>query len=777
MVTSITKTQKIKKQTGAVLTYDMLRVVTSRNLVSRFRSRFFSSCCSLTEKHPFNAPIKIFLKNGEVVTLPPIPKDKGKTIEDTKARSISKIQGRIKPKDLRVRGRHGVTSDYNNNRMNKEAYNSIISDKISKNSFNVVFSPFGIKQETVTLKDNTQDSEGEQLHPPQLAGELHRVLYQPMTLHQLKDSRSSVYLFDPKLEKITPEFLEKKIFITSDQSELSSSNENIPLFVTPHRDKSLMSVAKKYKKRYISSSSSMTAILSHIHFLLSNFRGLNIEDTPISDRFNHKRCNFSRGAKFPATVILRKMDDKIRSIDSDKTFDKEMILSLLGHSLESFLTVDSKSPKPQNDFYHYSKINDFIVRSQLDAYDPYLPGTGVFDLKTRAVSAIRHDLPYVEQNNNVTGYRLDRMHGEYESFEREFYELIRSTLLKYSLQSRIGKMDGIFVAYHNISKLFGFQYLPQEELDYIINSKHSDKFLNVLHKRSSEIIRDVGQRDYIVNHLYQGREIASRVAESEFKVSFVILKNALKYLESELDKKLGSKNWEKCKIMMQTESKKIRLPNSEVINYPVLNIIAIPLPSDYQDESIINANSSQEQIQSVIADYSSKLEKEVHHSEFVENMVGVQLRVFHKQDNAEVSKIGNVSSNTNISLENKTTQNSYYSRVQNFQTPNFIRSEDVDHWKISSWWTPINDSKKLCRLYLEYCNIKLDALRHQSEVINDSESVVNNLKNQPKLTKFEVKGKSKQNNPFQTVLRAYGEKGAIAEKSIIDPENKIRWNS
>ncbi|SMN20015.1 similar to Saccharomyces cerevisiae YOR017W PET127 Protein with a role in 5'-end processing of mitochondrial RNAs, located in the mitochondrial membrane [Maudiozyma saulgeensis] len=754
----------------------MLRVVTTKSLISAYRGRFFSNCCSLNKHKSTNAPIKIILKDGEVVTLPPHLDGNQKRITDARVRSGSKIQGRIKPKELRLRKRNRTSLDYNSDRMNKEAYKAIITDSISKNSFNVLFDTYGIKQETVILNDIIKKSDMEGLHPPQLTGDLHRVLYQPMTLHQLKDPRSNVYLFDPKLEKITPEFLEKKIYTTGNQKDPTNNKENAPLFITPHRDKSLMAVAKKLRKRYISSSSSMTAILSHFHFLLSNFRGLNIEDTPISDRFDHRRCNFSRGAKFPATVILRKMNNKIRSIDSDKTFDKEMVLSLLGHSLENFLTVDSKSPKLQDDFYHYSKINDFIVRSQLDAYDPSLPGTGVFDLKTRAVSAIRHDLPYVEKNNNVTGYRLDRIHGQYESFEREFYELIRSTLLKYSLQSRIGKMDGIFVAYHNISKLFGFQYLPQEELDYIIHSKYSHKFLNLLNQRNDDIINDVGQRDYIVNHLYQGREIANSIAESEFGTSFVMLKNALKYLEGELDKKLGPTNWEKCKIMMQTESKKVRLSNNEIINYPVLNIIAIPLPSDYHDESVINPKSSQDDIQRVMAEYSSRLEKEVHNPKFVENMVGIQLRVFHKQTNSEISKSGNIPNGKKLILEDNKRQNSYYSKTHTFQTPNFMNSEDVENWKVNSWWTPIKDSRTICRLYLEYCNIKLEALKHQSEVISDNQSV---LKDQKKRIKFSKSGNeaNERNNQFKKVLRAYGEKGALAEESINEDAIKTMWNS
>ena len=38
-------------------------------------------------------------------------------------------------------------------------------------------------------------------------------------------------------------------------------------------------------------------------------------------------------------------------------------------------------------------------------------------------------------------------------------------MLKFSLQVRIGDMDGIFLAYHNTTRIYGFQYLPLEEID------------------------------------------------------------------------------------------------------------------------------------------------------------------------------------------------------------------------------------------------------------------------------------------------------------------------
>lgn len=63
------------------------------------------------------------------------------------------------------------------------------------------------------------------------------------------------------------------------------------------------------------------------------------------------------------------------------------------------------------------------------------------------------------------GYSLRRSHGLFESFEREYYDMMRSAFLKYNFQVRIGHMDGILVAYHNTRKIFGFQYISREEMD------------------------------------------------------------------------------------------------------------------------------------------------------------------------------------------------------------------------------------------------------------------------------------------------------------------------
>jgi hypothetical protein len=49
--------------------------------------------------------------------------------------------------------------------------------------------------------------------------------------------------------------------------------------------------------------------------------------------------------------------------------------------------------------------------------------------------------------------------------------MTRATLLKYSLQVRMGRMDGIFIAFHNIERIFGFQYLSIADIDQVIHGQ------------------------------------------------------------------------------------------------------------------------------------------------------------------------------------------------------------------------------------------------------------------------------------------------------------------
>jgi len=234
---------------------------------------------------------------------------------------------------------------------------------------------------------------------PKLAYGLDRVLFNP-GVYRLQDPRSRIYNFDPYLERIMP----------VNEFDFDALSE----YKTSSKDQDLLDLTKRVGTKFTGSTSSMSSILQHFHYLLSNFRPLNHD--MLSRSFPDPSKNFSKVTLAASAVFLR-YKDGIYAIDADKTHDGPNIMSWLGHSLEKLLTTDRKefelyrrsSPDkaPEEDnasrCYHYSKQGNILMRSQLDAQDPRLPGTGVFDLKTRAVVSIRMNHREYESGS---GYQL-----------------------------------------------------------------------------------------------------------------------------------------------------------------------------------------------------------------------------------------------------------------------------------------------------------------------------------------------------------------------------------
>jgi len=322
----------------------------------------------------------------------------------------------------------------------------------------------GFNVETVTADElQLVPVHREQKRVPSLSYGLERVLFNP-GVYNLQDPRSRVFNFDPYLQTIMP---------------VSEFDFNaLKQYVTSSRDISLLEIAREEKKKYTGSTSSMTAALAHFHFLLSQWRPINTGI--LSQNFPVEFDSFTNISRGPSAVFLR-LKDGIYAIDADKQFDNANILSMLGKSMEKLLTLSkedfekyrkgnsdqiSEEDRNEAETFNYTTIGDFLLRSQLDAHDPRLPGTGMFDLKTRAVVSIRMDVTEYEQG---MGYEIRNRHGEWESFEREYYDMIRSAFLKYSLQVRMGRMDGIFVAFHNTTRIFGFQYISLPEMDFALH--------------------------------------------------------------------------------------------------------------------------------------------------------------------------------------------------------------------------------------------------------------------------------------------------------------------
>lgn len=133
------------------------------------------------------------------------------------------------------------------------------------------------------------------------------------------------------------------------------------------------------------------------------------------------------------------------------------VLMNLGHVIEYFLThkkedtaklLSGEYAYNAKNYYRYAKVNnDLMLRSQIDClgFDsnkkPY-----VFEIKSRACAPIRYD---IENYELYKDYDINMKRGVYESFQREYFDLIRGGFLKYVMQVKIGRMDGAFIAYHN----------------------------------------------------------------------------------------------------------------------------------------------------------------------------------------------------------------------------------------------------------------------------------------------------------------------------------------
>lgn len=349
---------------------------------------------------------------------------------------------------------------------------------------------------------------------PKLAHNLDRVLFSP-GVHFLQDPRTRIYNFSPFLKKVI--------------SYKDFNFDAIEGFTPASKHADLLMNAQKFKKQFYSSTSAMTPILSKFYALLNDYKPLNV------NRFGNIPFN-GLSYYLPASLVIQpqgeyydnetKSQKPVYSILSDKSCDSEIILSAMGHCLEVLLTnpedefvkyrKDSTGENPQvaPSTYNYASYGDFLMRSQLDCYDERLPGNGTFDLKTRATTNIRYSSKDASKVNN--DYQIWKLTGDYESFEKEFKDLIRTgAMLKYLFQARIGQMDGIFIAYHNINSIFGFQYLPLEELDKLYYKGAEEP--TIIHTNVDEI-----DESQLIDNL------PTMIGETQFKFSMEIWQTLLK---------------------------------------------------------------------------------------------------------------------------------------------------------------------------------------------------------------------------------------------------------
>uniref|UniRef100_A0A0W0EVD7 Putative RNA processing-related protein, mitochondrial RNA degradation n=1 Tax=Moniliophthora roreri TaxID=221103 RepID=A0A0W0EVD7_MONRR len=306
-----------------------------------------------------------------------------------------------------------------------------------------------LPKETQVLTDLTPPTKQNPISV--LAHGLDRVLFNP-GIYWLRDPRSRVYNFPPTLEVIP------KVF--------DFAFERLTGFVKSSSDEDLWSLARKEGRRFGGSTSSLSGMLSQIYFLISENK--EVDTSTLSAGFRRQPSNFTPGQRMAASVVFN-YNDGGTLLEKYLTMSTEEFLAYMRTHPQPVIEDEKVSDGPTREAYRYSKSEKFVMRSQLDCHDNRLPGTGVFDIKTRACMPIRMDILNFKESS---GYLITKQHGLTESFEREYYDLVRSAFLKYSFQARIGNMDGVFVAYHNTARMFGFQYVSLDEMDQRLFSQH-----------------------------------------------------------------------------------------------------------------------------------------------------------------------------------------------------------------------------------------------------------------------------------------------------------------
>lgn len=248
---------------------------------------------------------------------------------------------------------------------------------------------------------------------------------------------------------------------------------------------------------YTSSTSSLTPTLSTLYHLVSNFRETELIGG-LSPNLGELPTDFAKTQRKPTAFLLTPIDSpgQIFSINAHEGIQSgPRILLELGNSIERMLTMparefldkfvlsegvvgaeDRPSQDAQGDddpaqFYHYSLASKFLMRAQIDCRNP--DNGEVFDVKTRAVAPIRYNL---ENYKSFITRKLRSLRGVSDSYEREFYDMVRSVFIKYALQLRIGRMSGALIAYHNTAELLGLEYVALREIEAYVfgGSKWAD---------------------------------------------------------------------------------------------------------------------------------------------------------------------------------------------------------------------------------------------------------------------------------------------------------------
>ena len=359
--------------------------------------------------------------------------------------------------------------------------------------FEETFNPYEISEFTihkarVTTLENEPLFKGETLifdkeferielpqktQPPELVPELQTVvttksIFPLDAIKKIAGKRNNLDIFDkiPRTEEI--------------------NFESIGFYTLPSEDKNFDIIRQSKDFKFASSTSSVSFILIQLIYKLTNFLPPFLYG--LDEGFLYESSNFMFFQRKPCILKLIKRGDYFVLDKQSEYYDpEEVVLLKMGKYMEKMLTMQSdefrvnhmdlnkKEFNYEPEFYKFARFDNILLRSQIDCKGKNAAGEDiVFEIKTRAASPIRYD---VFNWRNYLNYEIKHAKGRAESFEREYYDLIRGAFMKYFIQLKIGGMEGAILAYHNIEKIAGFEYIKLDEMEQRLfgNSEFANK--------------------------------------------------------------------------------------------------------------------------------------------------------------------------------------------------------------------------------------------------------------------------------------------------------------
>ncbi|CAD8160904.1 unnamed protein product [Paramecium pentaurelia] len=291
------------------------------------------------------------------------------------------------------------------------------------------------------------------------------------------------------------------------QIQRDAQMNKFDVYIPPSKDVTLQQFAKALNLRYCVSTSTFSNVLSQIFYLLSGFHGPDFSG--VFEQFPDEPRKFMISQRKPTSALLHRVDENMYALDGDPGIFEEELIELLmtGKIVERQLTQDKEEFENRyikldpnmplvDDFHRFMELNnEMCLRSQIDCRNRS-DNPIVFEIKARGACPIRYDYP---NYRDYLDYEVNQYKGLFQSFEREYYDLIRGAFLKWAIQLKIGRMDGAFVAYHNLLEIQGFEYIKSSEIYKRVfgTEEFSDLSLlvgsRIATKMFDEIIADINE--------------------------------------------------------------------------------------------------------------------------------------------------------------------------------------------------------------------------------------------------------------------------------------------